>query len=683
MFRISLLFSLLFFAFGLQATTLDSLIVNLRIDEQKNILYVTETFYLPASETMPNWHRPIYHKGIQGYPLLYQRLQNIKLTDATGKEFPLKIYGYGRERTHIDFQAGELKGTCVLTYEILHPFASSDKFYYQQPYYDFPFATQKVVVDLELPSNISLKDSNWDLSYYEEKEGGQFGYQNEQKMQVIGANRYRMTPKSLDGFKSVFDIMLEGDLTFSQTLALAPPTTYQEEWKEQGGSIWWVVLGALIVAFSLRFAAPSTYPSAVRFYGLILLGLVFVVGIPLYSFFWQGGGGENFFMEFAAQIGFLIFFAMMAYTIHQNLSKLNAQAYYGVMAFPFLLLLVLLSASVHPPFYLLVPLAFAPMIFWFQQKNADYLGATYYRLIEQVETAGKMSFADLSRSANLSTDRLVEIIKNIPHHPILIDHEAKEFLSAEALALQQKHSLCNNCGAATEISNEDMVECKHCHTAYRDSRQKKSSKPVPEMVEIAAEIIKTVASWFLVLCVLMVFAMGVDWLTHGVDNLEEDLIGLVVLLVVFGGLGGWLIASTDSLKTGESSFSKWLLLPLSIFITPAILLYNFFTNKRIQLHFDKNAVQTIDAYLQQKGTATMNELAQHLHIDKKEALELADYLCGNNLVQAVFDVEKNRIVHRTVWEKLKGVNSCNSCGGLLQIKGTETECMHCGSSRKS
>lgn len=678
MFRISLVFFFLLLVFSSQATILDSLIVRLKIDEQKNILYVTETFYLPANESITNWHRVVYHGGITDYPLLYQRLQNAKLTDANGKEFPLNIYRYGWERTHLDYQPNGLTGTCILSYEILNPFSASEKFHYNHPFYDFLLTTKKVYVDLELPTNISLQESSWDISYHEKNKDGEFGYQNGQKMKPIGSSLYRLSFNP-DGFESLHDVVLEGNLTFSTALNLSAPTSYQEEWKIQGGGFWWLVLLGLVLALSLRFVAPNVYPSAIRFYGLFLLVLVFIIGFPLYSFFWQSGEkGENFFTELVAQLGFLSFFGIMAYSIHKNLSKLNAQAYYGVMAFPFLLLLILFSASIYPAFYLLIPLAFAPMIFWFQQKNADYLGATYYRLVEQVETAGKMSFEDLSRDSNLSIERLIAIIKNIPHHPILIDHEAKEFLSAEAIALQQKHQLCNNCGAATEVKNEDLVECSYCHTAYRDSQQKKSSQPIPEIVVITSEIIKTIAYWFLTICALMILAMGGDWLTNGISNLQEELIGLVVLLVVFGGLGMWLLDASESLKKGESDFTKWLLIPLSIFITPAIILYRFVTSKRIHLHFDKNAVQAIDTYLQQKGTATMTDLATHLNIDKKEALELADYLCGNNLVQAVFDVQKNRIVHRSVWEKLKGINSCNSCGGLMQIKEKEPVCMHCG-----
>ena len=97
------IFLLLLIACKNHAITLDSIVIHMQMDKVSNILHVTESYYSVNKEVAPNWHRVVFHNSIDNYPLLYQRLDNVKLEDINGKESPLEQYSYGRERTHLDF----------------------------------------------------------------------------------------------------------------------------------------------------------------------------------------------------------------------------------------------------------------------------------------------------------------------------------------------------------------------------------------------------------------------------------------------------------------------------------------------------------------------------------------------------------------------------------------------------
>jgi len=148
--------SFLFLGLFAKATDLDSISLHLRIDDKLNVLHVTEYYYLPESKVMPNWHRVVFHKGISGRPLLYQRLENVRLTDASGIEHSLEQYGYGRERTHLDYNGNSIKGRCSLSYDILFYFSDSDDFNLSFSFYDFPLAVKSIAVQLETPKRISI-----------------------------------------------------------------------------------------------------------------------------------------------------------------------------------------------------------------------------------------------------------------------------------------------------------------------------------------------------------------------------------------------------------------------------------------------------------------------------------------------------------------------------------------------
>lgn len=675
-----LFFVLLLFCCSSQvkAINLDSITIHLKIDEKQNILHVTETYHLLPNELMPPWERVVFHKNIAGYPLLYQRLSNVQLKDESGAERSLIIDGYGQERTHFSYTQTGGKGTVQLSYDMLFPFDGSTDFILDIQYYDFGLAAYQLTINLEVSAVVKLKNSSWDFSYNNETENGEFGFQENLPMTEIKPNYYQLKLFPGENLVSIFEPVIMGQLTFDKALQLEAPFSYPSEWKQQGGSLLWVVLIAILIAVLLRFLHPRFYSIAVRVYGGVIFLLMLYTSYPLYVFMWNRGVDDNFFTELGAQVIFVAAFVLMAKIIHQNLTKQNAEAYYGVLAFPILLLFLVISASVSPIIFLLLPLAFSPLVFWFQPKNANYLGATYYELIEQVETAGKLTFEELSQKSHLSIDRLIAIIKNIPHHPIVIDHKARCFMTVDAVALQQKHQLCTNCGAATEVENEDMLKCNYCHTSFTENYQKKATKPVPEFVEITAQITQNLAYLMYVLSAVVVLVLFVELLAEG---FEDFLLNIVVMLVfggVFVGAGIALMTAVDNLRSGSSDRSKWVLAPLFVFITPLFIFYKFAKSKRIQLHFDEQANSQIDAYIKEKGTVSIVELAKYLEISEKEALEIADYLCGNNLIEAVFDVKKNQLVHRTVWEKLVGQNSCKSCGGLVYVKGQETECMYCG-----
>jgi hypothetical protein len=662
-----------------QIVTLDSIFIQMKMDDKKNILHVTESYHLDSEIIMPEWKRVIYHKGIPWQDFLYQRIINVKLKDEGGSEFQPEHYGYGRERSCLDYSGKNLKGSCYLSYDILNPFDGSAYFDHEFYFDYFPLAATYITIDFELPSKIKFEENSWDISYYDQNIDGEFEYADGINMIEIRPSFYHLELKTADGFTSFAEVSLEGSFQFTKEITLESPTTFAEEWEEQGGSLLWIALAALLIAVVLRFMPPVIYPAAIRVYYIVILGLMFYTSYPLCSFFWKmTGWSDNFAIEIGSLLVFAGVFILFVFYIEKHLRKLNSNAYFSVMTFPVLLLFLSGTASVNPAMWLLITIGFAPLIFWFQSKNSGYLGANSYQLVEHVETSGKLSFDELSKISGLGNSRLLKIIENIEQHPILIDHEKKEFLSTSTAAFQQKHLICNNCGAATEIFNEDLLKCKHCHTSYRESQSKKSSKPVPELVEVASGIIVNTGRLFYILCILLIIAILAEFIFEGFADFVLSLATVLVFSAIFGGIGFYLQSLSKELKSGKSPRAVWALTPLTIFITPAYIIYKFSTDPRILLHFDINAAKLIDDFLKKQGTVSISELSEHLDINKNEALDLAGYLCGNNLINAIYNRSENNIVHRDIWAKLSGANSCKKCGGFVQIKNKQTECMHCG-----
>ncbi|MCP4439790.1 MAG: hypothetical protein GY810_12675 [Aureispira sp.] len=688
--RISLLF--LFLSFGhlyaIDNPILENLLVEYKIDAQENILHVTETYTFENQTTIPSWSRSVFSRNAPGrYPLL-QRVENIVLT-ANGQEQTLETYRYGQERTFIYYNSPNLSTkSCTLRYDVYYPL-QGNQLILEPVFYDFPFPSKTAEFKLLLPNGTSLGQHTMEAFFYDytRDEENNFGSSNDLQLVKKGETNTYYTYFSVDnfeGYNTMSEFSLEMSMHFDN-LNIKAPTTYVEEWQQQAGILPIIAIIALLLAIILRFMPTVVTLWGIRVYGLLVIGLSMYYSSGFFGFFWHlpkdvnQYAWENFFMEFGVTLMFWSIYLVIAAFIELNLRKRNSVAYYSVTAFPMLIITVAMYYTVTPATLWLLPIAFAPLIFWFKPQNATYFGVHYYKLVELVETNGQLSFSELAKHADLTVDRPIQIIQEIPQHPIFIDHDQKKFVSASSLALQKDYHLCNNCGAATNIANEDLLVCGYCHTEYRQSRKKEIKKPIPALVEVAALNIMSFAFLFVLMLVVFVIVVIVGGFFDGFSEFASDLFLLAVVAVLFGGIAAALMGGAESLKEGKGKLAAYVVFGLlSPLLTPIYILYKLTSDKRIQLHFGDLKIANIKTYIKKHQQVNLEEFATFLGVSTNVALEYAHYLCGNNQIAAVFDVSKQQLVHRDAWKQLSGENSCTHCGGLVGIEQGKVVCMHCG-----
>ncbi len=653
-----------------KATVLDSLVIHMSMDETFNQLMIEECYYLAEGESFDDGHRVVFHKSIDAYPFLYQRLTSEQLVNSKGEEFEIDRYGYGYERTYLDFKAPVSSNELHLKYTILHPFSANNVLKHEFRFYDFNYRAKQIIIYFHCSNGYSLETNTWELGYH-------YYESLDASMYSISPLNYRLRFYFDNTESTYFEPTLKAKFQFNQPVKLEAPSSYLDEWKIQGGNMIWVVAILLILSIILRFLSVSFYANAVRIYGLIIFLILIYAGAPMVIFGWKANGWSHHFLnELFVQLSYVIFFGIFAYSIHQDLKSLNARSYYAVLAFPFLVIILALHASISPILYLTIPIAFFPFIFWFQPANARYLGAKYFELVEIVDSNGQISFDELSSLSQLPIERIVAIVQRLPSHPILVDHENKIFLSISAYELIKKYQICTNCGASTVIEQEDLVSCSHCHTNYRDSQQKEPTNPVPDMVLLCSHIIRNLIYLVYLFFGLLGIVFISDLLFNG--DLVENSFAFIFYGFLLYKLIQFLEQQTADMLNGKSMLIIGLLLPFFFLISPIFILYKFLKSPRVQLYFDTNMAKKMEKFIRSKGSCSLSEFAAHFNIYREQALEITNYLCGNNLIEVVYDIEKSMLIHRHIWQKLSGANSCQQCGGLVQIKNDHSTCMFCG-----
>jgi hypothetical protein len=98
----------------------------------------------------------------------------------------------------------------------------------------------------------------------------------------------------------------------------------------------------------------------------------------------------------------------------------------------------------------------------------------------------------------------------------------------------------------------------------------------------------------------------------------------------------------------------------------------------MQLHFGKLDPKQIEKEIAERGELSFAELADLLETSLDEAVELARYLAGNDLIDAVFDRVGRRLVARKLYATMAREGSCTNCGGILGVVGGQVACHHCG-----
>jgi len=639
--------------------------------DDSGVVKVAETFVISSESpgALPPLSRRFWVNPAT-FPLR-QQVVNLRVHDGDGNALRYRRRAYG-DWINVDLLDIPHKAvaTVVLEYEIKRGLVLSGdtarlKWALVGMFWNIPVTSLELAVSLPAETDPAKVSHTTELDYEQ--------YKGPKPTIRDGVFRWKMT--KLIGR----DKTLEWTLTFPRG-NISAPGGYGADLVASAGIVFWGLIVLIVFALVLLFL-PARLAIAVTpvFNATTVATGLFALGENarywLFEARYRGKGElDNVLVEQVMFIGFVVILVGIAVAQHRALRAGKRSAYFSQLALPVALALPLPMFSTNP-MLLFTPLLGLPvLIFWRRREIALHFGAGMHRLLEHVTTEGQVAFSALAGKLELGEKQLARLLNERPGLPIVVDFDSRVVYSPAAAALRRDFLICSTCGAGTEVKGMDMAACAHCGREYAASRKAKPTKPIPVVVDGIAAVLHMFGSFFVVWGGLLLGAFLLLSLFDGADGI----VIAIVAGVVVAGPGVALIGQSHDMRDGKrSGLVSFALLVTAPLVIPW-LAYRALDKKRVQLFFGTYDPKTVGKEIKAKGELSLAALAEMLETDVAEAAEVARYLAGNGIVDAVFDRDGNRLVSRKAYRDLAAEGACKNCGGVLGVIGGRAACHHCG-----
>lgn len=397
----------------------------------------------------------------------------------------------------------------------------------------------------------------------------------------------------------------------------------------------------------------------------------------IYEGRYRGGDAANAVTSIVADVALIALVAAFVAIQDRSLARGRREAFYAQLALPVMLALVTPMAAVNPA-YLLAPLPAIPILLcWVRRQVAFHFGVGSYLIVERIAAAGEVDLGALADELRLPRRRLEAILRSTPDLPVVVDFASGRALSSEVAAMRETLQICANCGGATETKGQALLACGYCDREYASSRKAQPSRPVPLLVAALARVLESFAIGLALFAALLALAFIL------LSILEGDASGLVTLVVpgVLAGVAYGLYRQGARVREGKRYNLLRILLILSApLIVPLVALIRL-RSKLVQLHFGRYPHAQLEKVLGERGQLTFAELAELMQCTESEAIEMARYLCGHQIIPGVFDRVGRRLVHRSRYGTLAAAGACKQCGGILGVIEGRVACHYCGAAQ--
>jgi len=392
---------------------------------------------------------------------------------------------------------------------------------------------------------------------------------------------------------------------------------------------------------------------------------------------------ELFYGEIGGDIAVAVILFLLAWRVARGIWRGEVEDYFlpysGLVSF----LVLLLFMAQDPEALLMFPLAAFFPVLYSSPQVARFFGADAHLWIEKVIAQGKVSFDELSSHSGLAVTRLNRIFSALPTHPIAIDHEKRQYLSADALAALESVQFCNNCGGTLQIANTDLVECPYCRSDYAVALEKKNKaqNTPPLVVGTIASFLRAFGGMLLgVLLFLAVFGAITEiyaLLQRKAVTFDDWLVAIIV--AVLGGLAYWAFATiAESLASGKGYWPLTMVLALLSPLAWPVLALRALLSPRCQFFFSRLELSRIRDWLAEKKYLPLDEFARRLGATEPDAMNLAHYLTASGNLDAVYDRRSNTLTDRSLFREKAAANSCHACGGVISVLKGARVCRFCG-----
>ncbi|HNE20381.1 MAG TPA: hypothetical protein PLF85_11720 [Turneriella sp.] len=392
---------------------------------------------------------------------------------------------------------------------------------------------------------------------------------------------------------------------------------------------------------------------------------------------------EHFYGELAGDIAVAAILFLLALRVVRGIWRGEISDYYlpygGLVSF----LVLLLFMGQDPEALLMLPLAALFPLMYSGKQVTRFFGADAHLWIEKVISVGKMSFDELSLASGLAVTRLNRIFAALPTHPVAIDHDKRQYLSADALAALEQNQFCNNCGGTLKVEHSDLLQCPYCRSDYAVALGKKSkAKNTPPLV------VSTLANFLkasgMMLMIVFVFLAAFGAITelyarlHRKGGTGGDW-AVVITIAILGGAayGGFAALATRLLSGKGYALVSAVLATLAPLVWPIFAL-RALMSPRSKFFFGQLDLARIREWLSEKKYIPLIEFARRLRASELDAMNLAHYLTSSGELDAVYDRRNNTLTERSLFRAKAGANSCQSCGGVVSVMNGARVCRYCG-----
>ncbi len=393
---------------------------------------------------------------------------------------------------------------------------------------------------------------------------------------------------------------------------------------------------------------------------------------------------EHFYGEIGGDLAIAVILFLLAWRVARGIWRGEVADYFlpysGLVSF----LVLLLFMSQDPEVLLMLPLAAMFPVLYSGRQVARFFGADAHQWVEKIIAQGKVSFDELSSASGLAVSRLNRILAALPTHPIAIDHENGQYLSADTLAALDSVKFCNNCGGALKIAHTDLVECPYCRSDYAVALKKKS-KPEntpPLVVSTLANFLRAFGFMLLVAFVfLAAFGAFTEIYARFYRQGSAGSMGwaVVITLAVLGALAyAGFAALAVRLTKGKGYLAVAMALALLAPLIWPILALRALSNPRSRFFFGRLDLSVIAGWLAEKKFLTLAEMASRLRSNELDAMNLAHYLTASGELDAVYDRRTNTLTQRSLFRQKAAANSCHACGGVISVLQGARVCRYCG-----
>ncbi|PKN47542.1 MAG: hypothetical protein CVU59_02515 [Deltaproteobacteria bacterium HGW-Deltaproteobacteria-17] len=327
-----------------------------------------------------------------------------------------------------------------------------------------------------------------------------------------------------------------------------------------------------------------------------------------------------------------------------------------------------------------VPLgALVPLLFWSRRSTSAWFGAGLFEVAEHVRSVGETTLDEASERFRVPPEHLAFLLSRERHASLVFDPRAGKLLSVENARLLENVQVCPHCGGADLVTHgAGHAACGFCGREYVSSfAQAVAERPVPILIEAVASFFGFLAGVLGAFGLLIGAVFLVIGISAGEGPGEASILALFTMAVF--ALLTWRTAvfSRDLREgTGLGKLRFWLILGAPA-ILPLVLLSRL-SSRRILLHFGRLDPRELEAELG-KGPMDLPTLARWMRTNPADAADAVAYLCGNHLIDAVYDRRQARVAHLDLYRSLAARDACClRCGGTLGILDGVVRCQFCG-----